>query len=129
MVTTGGTGLTPRDVTPEATRDAIEREAPGLAEVMREAGRLGYLTIMTESDSKDWDRPGVDQIISNATPPNDDGAISLWHDAGVRFGPAMRELDRAVAPFARPRDRPRPQFSDAFGFWHRERRGPGCPGG
>ncbi len=35
VVTTGGTGLAPRDVTPEATRDVIEREAPGLAELMR----------------------------------------------------------------------------------------------
>jgi molybdenum cofactor synthesis domain-containing protein len=35
IVTTGGTGLAPRDVTPEATRDVIERAAPGLAELMR----------------------------------------------------------------------------------------------
>jgi molybdopterin adenylyltransferase len=35
IVTTGGTGFSLRDVTPEATRDVIEREAPGLAEVMR----------------------------------------------------------------------------------------------
>jgi molybdenum cofactor synthesis domain-containing protein len=38
VVTTGGTGLGPRDVTPEATRAVIEREAPGLAELMRAAG-------------------------------------------------------------------------------------------
>jgi molybdenum cofactor synthesis domain-containing protein len=35
VLTTGGTGLTPRDVTPEATRAVLEREAPGLAEAMR----------------------------------------------------------------------------------------------
>jgi molybdopterin adenylyltransferase len=35
VLTTGGTGLGPRDVTPEATLDAIEREAPGLAELLR----------------------------------------------------------------------------------------------
>ena len=39
VVSTGGTGLGPRDVTPEATRAVIEREAPGLAEEMRAAGR------------------------------------------------------------------------------------------
>ena len=35
IVTTGGTGFSPRDNTPEATRSVIEREAPGLAEAMR----------------------------------------------------------------------------------------------
>ena len=37
ILTTGGTGFAPRDVTPEATRAVIEREAPGLAEAMRSA--------------------------------------------------------------------------------------------
>ncbi len=37
VLTTGGTGMTPRDVTPEATRAVIEREAPGFAEAMRAA--------------------------------------------------------------------------------------------
>jgi molybdenum cofactor synthesis domain-containing protein len=37
VLTTGGTGFAPRDVTPEATRDVIEREAPGLVEAMRAA--------------------------------------------------------------------------------------------
>ena len=38
VVTTGGTGFGPRDVTPEATKAVIDREAPGLAELMRKAG-------------------------------------------------------------------------------------------
>jgi molybdopterin adenylyltransferase len=48
VFTTGGTGLTPDDVTPEATRDAIDREAPGYAEAIRADSRahtpLGILT-------------------------------------------------------------------------------------
>jgi molybdopterin adenylyltransferase len=39
VLTTGGTGVAPSDVTPEATRDVIEREAPGIAEAMRAASR------------------------------------------------------------------------------------------
>jgi len=38
IVTTGGTGFGPRDVTPEATKAVVDREAPGLAELMRAAG-------------------------------------------------------------------------------------------
>jgi len=39
VVTTGGTGLTPRDVTPQATTAIVDYEVPGLAEAMRAAGR------------------------------------------------------------------------------------------
>jgi molybdenum cofactor synthesis domain-containing protein len=41
VVTTGGTGFGPRDLTPEATRTVLEREAPGLAEAMRLAAPRG----------------------------------------------------------------------------------------
>jgi len=38
VFTTGGTGIVPRDVTPEATRDVIDREIPGFGELMRSRG-------------------------------------------------------------------------------------------
>jgi molybdopterin adenylyltransferase len=38
IITTGGTGLAPRDVTPEATKSVIQREVPGIAEIMRMDG-------------------------------------------------------------------------------------------
>jgi molybdopterin adenylyltransferase len=41
VVTTGGTGFGPRDLTPEGTRAVIEREAPGLAEAMRRVSDRG----------------------------------------------------------------------------------------
>ncbi len=44
IVTTGGTGFAPRDVTPEATLSVIERQAPGLAEAMRAVNPLGRLS-------------------------------------------------------------------------------------
>ncbi len=37
VVTTGGTGISPRDVTPEATRAVLEKELPGFGEIMRDA--------------------------------------------------------------------------------------------
>jgi molybdenum cofactor synthesis domain-containing protein len=44
VVTTGGTGFSPTDLTPEATDSVIERPAPGLAEAMRAASPLGRLS-------------------------------------------------------------------------------------
>lgn len=41
IVTTGGTGFGPRDLTPEGTKQALEREAPGLAEAMRLVNEKG----------------------------------------------------------------------------------------
>ena len=45
LATTGGTGFGPRDLTPEATADVLEREAPGLAEAMRLVNPLGRLSL------------------------------------------------------------------------------------
>lgn len=44
IVSTGGTGFTPRDLTPEGTRAVIERDAPGLAEAMRLVNPRGRLS-------------------------------------------------------------------------------------
>lgn len=44
IVTTGGTGFAPRDLTPEATLSVIEREAPGFGEVMRATSPFGALS-------------------------------------------------------------------------------------
>ncbi len=44
VITTGGTGFGPRDVTPEATKRVLDRSAPGLAEAMRAVNPLGRLS-------------------------------------------------------------------------------------
>ncbi len=50
IVTTGGTGFSPRDITPEATRDVLEREAPGLAELMRaESSKITPLAALSRA--------------------------------------------------------------------------------
>jgi cellulose synthase/poly-beta-1,6-N-acetylglucosamine synthase-like glycosyltransferase/peptidoglycan/xylan/chitin deacetylase (PgdA/CDA1 family) len=64
--------------------------------LLREAGELGYLTVVNDTDSKDWARPGVDAIIANAMPAGYSGAISLWHDAGGDRSQTVAALDRFI---------------------------------
>ncbi|MEV6298086.1 bifunctional polysaccharide deacetylase/glycosyltransferase family 2 protein [Actinoplanes sp. NPDC051861] len=69
--------------------------------IVKEAGAQGYLVVVNDLDSEDWQRPGVDQIIKHATPAGDSSAIVLFHDAGgdrqqtiealARFIPMMKE--------------------------------------
>ncbi|MDA3039587.1 MAG: MogA/MoaB family molybdenum cofactor biosynthesis protein [Actinomycetota bacterium] len=63
IVTTGGTGFGPRDLTPEGTREALEREAPGLAEAMRLCnpdglGRLSRAIAGTRGEAVILNTPG-----------------------------------------------------------------------
>ncbi|WP_330349465.1 bifunctional polysaccharide deacetylase/glycosyltransferase family 2 protein [Streptomyces sp. NBC_00582] len=61
--------------------------------VTRYVGSRGYLTVLTTADSEDWRRPGVRQIIRNATPKPGEGAIVLMHDSGGDRGQTVRALD------------------------------------
>jgi peptidoglycan/xylan/chitin deacetylase (PgdA/CDA1 family)/glycosyltransferase involved in cell wall biosynthesis len=49
---------------------------------MREAGRAGYLLVLTDRDTEDWRRPGVPAIVAAATPPGGAGAVVMMHDSG-----------------------------------------------
>ncbi|MEV4760182.1 glycosyltransferase [Micromonospora sp. NPDC049559] len=64
--------------------------------LVQEAGELGYLTVVNDTDSDDWARPGVAQIIKNATPPGDDGTITLFHDAGGDRAETVAALNRFI---------------------------------
>ncbi|MFD0522682.1 bifunctional polysaccharide deacetylase/glycosyltransferase family 2 protein [Paractinoplanes durhamensis] len=63
---------------------------------VRAVGEQGYLTVLDDVDSEDWKRPGVDAIVRNATPPNADGAIVLFHDAGGDRSQTVTALDRLI---------------------------------
>lgn len=64
--------------------------------LVREASQLGYLNVFSDTDSRDWARPGVDQIIRNATPTSDRGAVVLMHDAGGDRSQTVRALDLLI---------------------------------
>ena len=64
--------------------------------VFTHAGGLGYLSVLNDTDSRDWARPGVDQIIANVTPTGYSGVITLWHDAGGERAQTLAALDRFI---------------------------------
>src|SRR5277367_4720937 len=76
VVTTGGTGPAPRDVTPEATRAVLERELPGFGEVMRAqsfakvpTAILSRATAGTRGRSLIINLPGNPRAIAQCLPP------------------------------------------------------------
>ncbi|MFB9850459.1 bifunctional polysaccharide deacetylase/glycosyltransferase family 2 protein [Micromonospora andamanensis] len=64
--------------------------------VFAQAGELGYLSVLNDTDSRDWALPGVDQILTNVTPSGYSGAITLWHDAGGERAQTVAALDRFI---------------------------------
>ncbi|WP_055629012.1 polysaccharide deacetylase family protein [Streptomyces hirsutus] len=56
-------------------------------------GSLGYITVVNNTDSEDWQRPGVGEIIRRATPKNGEGAIVLMHDSGGDRSQTVEALD------------------------------------
>ncbi|PZG18197.1 bi-functional transferase/deacetylase [Micromonospora craterilacus] len=64
--------------------------------VFTQAGDLGYLSVLNDTDSRDWALPGVDQIIANVVPLGYSGAVTLWHDAGGDRAQTVAALDRFI---------------------------------
>jgi molybdopterin adenylyltransferase len=83
VVTTGGTGFGPRDLTPEGTRAVLEREAPGLAEAMRLVSPLGRLSRAAAGT--------VGQTLVLNTPGSSKGAVETL-DAVIDVVPHALDL-------------------------------------
>ncbi|MEJ3748100.1 glycosyltransferase, partial [Actinomycetes bacterium KLBMP 9797] len=64
--------------------------------LVQEAGRLGYLVVVNDTDSEDWARPGTAAVIRNATPPDGAGAVVLMHDAGGDRAQTVAALEEFI---------------------------------
>jgi cellulose synthase/poly-beta-1,6-N-acetylglucosamine synthase-like glycosyltransferase/peptidoglycan/xylan/chitin deacetylase (PgdA/CDA1 family) len=91
----GAAGVRPRLVRPpySATPDAVD---PGQERAYAEIARQGYVIALANYDSEDWRRPGVGEIVRNATPPGKRGGVVLMHDGGGNRSETIAALERLV---------------------------------
>ncbi|TCO57289.1 bifunctional polysaccharide deacetylase/glycosyltransferase family 2 protein [Actinocrispum wychmicini] len=59
-------------------------------------GAAGRLIVLSDVDSQDWRRPGVEQIVRNSKPPDDKGVVLLMHDAGGDRAQTVAALDQLI---------------------------------
>ncbi|MFD8424252.1 glycosyltransferase [Streptomyces sp. NPDC059466] len=69
--------------------------------VTKYVGSRGYITVVNNTDSEDWQKPGVDEIIRRATPEDGKGAIVLMHDSGGDRHQTVEALDRFLPELQR----------------------------
>ncbi len=104
VLTTGGTGLTPRDVTPQATRAILDQEIPGIGEAMRAAGRRS--TPLADLSRAVAGMVGRTLVIN--LPGSPGGALEslaavelvLAHAVETLAGPHDHDVPRASGPVA-----------------------------
>lgn len=74
--------------------------ADQLTEYRRIADK-GYVIVLSDRDSDDWHRPGVDRIVANARPDTPHGAVLLFHDGGGDRSETLAALDRLLPELKR----------------------------
>ncbi|MGW7436547.1 bifunctional polysaccharide deacetylase/glycosyltransferase family 2 protein [Streptomyces sp. NPDC054849] len=95
LVVAGATGVTtPLLRPPYSSTNKALGDADWSAVV--QAGKEGYLTVLTTLDSQDWRRPGVETIVAGATPKDTAGQILLLHDAGGDRTQTVAALEQLV---------------------------------
>ncbi|HKR71632.1 MAG TPA: bifunctional polysaccharide deacetylase/glycosyltransferase family 2 protein, partial [Streptosporangiaceae bacterium] len=92
----GAAGVRTRLLRPpySSVPDALT-EADWLA--YRRAASFGYLVVLTSTDTKDWARPGVSEIVANAIPRHGKGAIIMLHDSGGNRRETVRALPLIIS--------------------------------
>jgi peptidoglycan/xylan/chitin deacetylase (PgdA/CDA1 family) len=112
----GATGQTSSLLRPpySSVNDALNNRDWAAVET---AGAHGYLTVLTTQDSEDWQRPGVDAIVANATPHGITGQILLMHDGGGDRAQTVAALERLL-PQLTARGYRFATVSDAVGIPH-----------
>lgn len=91
----GAAGVRPRFVRPpySATAAAVD---PEQERAYAEIARHGYVIALANYDAEDWRRPGVEEIVRNATPPGKQGGVVLMHDGGGDRSETVAALERLV---------------------------------
>ncbi|MFE3829249.1 bifunctional polysaccharide deacetylase/glycosyltransferase family 2 protein [Streptomyces sp. NPDC059092] len=73
--------------------DAIDNES---WPIYQRLGAMGYTSVFIDTDSEDWQEPGVSKIVTWATPKDGDGAAVLFHDAGGDRTETLKALPRYI---------------------------------
>ncbi|MFJ9682501.1 bifunctional polysaccharide deacetylase/glycosyltransferase family 2 protein [Streptomyces sp. NPDC101194] len=76
-----------------STNDAIDNYS---WPVYKKLGAMGYTSVFIDTDSEDWQKPGVSKIIKWATPRTGKGASVLFHDAGGNRAQTLKALPRYI---------------------------------
>ena len=91
----GAAGVRPRLLRPpySAKPDDV---TPEQLSAYTDAARRGYVIALSDFDARDWSRPGVGEIVRNATPPAGKGGIVLMHDGGGNRSETVAALERLI---------------------------------